>query len=135
MSKAAARFSVACVLLATILGPAHAGVAGEGMVVASAVGNLARSRAEPAPECRVSVSDAGRVVLRCRGAEGFARAVFIIDSSEIDVIDIEPALNNACPHGSMTWRYRAATDTLKVVYEATGRFRCGLIGFVLRIDV
>ena len=122
-----------CAIVLVILGSANA-KAGEGTVIANAQGNLARSRAEPASRCRVFVSESHRVVLRC-GEPGFARAVFIIDASELDVIDVEPDLKRHCRGDSMTWRYRPATDTLKVVFEASGRFRCALESFTLTIDV
>jgi hypothetical protein len=63
-------------------------------------------------------------------------SVFVINVGDRDVIDVDRRLRDgsSCEPEVMTWRYRAATQSVNVVYEANGLFRCVLESFTVRID-
>jgi hypothetical protein len=135
---------VAVVLAAMVLGTGIPSSAGVGTRHESAVSTFARSRAEPEPQCAIKVRPKlVSVILRCRRDPGFARAVFVINVGDSDVIDVDPYFfaqdESECFYGAerawtMTWRYRAATRSVKVIFEAAGLFRCRLEGFTLSIN-
>lgn len=139
MRKRMSLLTIAGIAAGLILGSADAGVAGSGIRSHAASTVLGRSRAAPTTQCSVSVPDnTTQVQLRCRGDGGSTRAVFVINVGDHDVYDVERTTTDRshCPNEILTWRYRAATRSVKVVYEVGGgRFRCELLWLTERIDI